>query len=170
MQQVSLSTAPSSRSEDIALPALTCYTLQMGVFSSAENAQKQSDTLKSQGAGGYVLQDGDRYRVLAAGYALELSLIHILQRLAFPNASCYDMHMRKISCFQILCMIGVGLVFLSGCSAPPLVTATPAPTIAVTPSPSPSPTPFPAEELSQTLEQLFQDAFSPALPEQHRCV
>ncbi len=90
-----------------------------------------------------------------------------LQRLAFPNASCYDMHMRKISCFQILCMIGVGLVFLSGCSAPPLVTATPAPTLAVTPSPSPSPTPFPAEELSQTLEQLFQDAFSPALPEQH---
>ena len=64
-------------------------------------------------------------------------------------------------------MIGVGLVFLSGCSAPPLVTATPAPTLAVTPSPSPSPTPFPAEALSQTLEQLFQDAFSPALPEQH---
>ena len=67
LQQVSLSTAPSSRSEDISLPALTCYTLQMGVFSSAENAQKQSDTLKSQGAGGYVLQDGDRYRVLGIG-------------------------------------------------------------------------------------------------------
>lgn len=75
------------------------------------------------------------------------------------------MHMRKISCFQILCLIGAGLVFLTGCSATPLVTATPAPTLAATPSPSP--TPFPAEALSQTLEQLFQDAFSPALPEQH---
>ena len=88
VQQVSLSTAPSSRSEDIALPALTCYTLQMGVFSSAENAQKQSDTLKSQGAGGYVLQDGDRYRVLAAGYALESEAKEVKDRLVSEGMDC----------------------------------------------------------------------------------
>ena len=88
VQQVSLSTAPSSRSEDIALPALRCYTLQMGVFSSAENAQKQSEALKSQGAGGYILQDGDRYRVLAAGYALESEAKEVKDRLVSEGMDC----------------------------------------------------------------------------------
>lgn len=75
--------------------------------------------------------------------------------------------MCKTSFFRFLCLVCAGLICLSGCSAAPLVSATPAPTLAATPSPSPSPTPFPAEELSQTLQALFLEAFPASLPEQY---
>lgn len=88
VQQVSLSTDKSSVSANIALPALDCYALQMGVFSSAENADKQAQTIKAQGAGGYVLRDGDRYRVLAAGYAVEAEAKEVKDRLVNEGMDC----------------------------------------------------------------------------------
>lgn len=88
VQQVSLSTAESSVSANIALPALDCYALQMGVFSSSENAAKQAEALQGQGAGGYVLQDGDRYRVLAAGYAQEAEAKEVKNRLVDEGMDC----------------------------------------------------------------------------------
>lgn len=88
VQQVSLSTDKSSVSTDISLPALDCYALQMGVFSSSENAAKQAQTLKAQGAGGYVLQDGDRYRVLAAGYSVEAEAKEVKDRLVGEGMDC----------------------------------------------------------------------------------
>ncbi len=88
VQQVSLSTAASSISADIDFPALSCYALQMGVFASEENAENQAAQLKNQGAGGYVLQDGDRYRVLAAGYALESEAKEVKDRLIGEGMDC----------------------------------------------------------------------------------
>lgn len=88
VQQVSLSTDKSSVSANIALPALDCYALQMGVFSSQENASRHAETIRSQGAGGYVLQDGDRYRVLAAGYAQEAEAKEVKNRLVKEGMDC----------------------------------------------------------------------------------
>ncbi|NCB31788.1 MAG: SPOR domain-containing protein, partial [Clostridia bacterium] len=88
VQQVSLSTDGSSVSANIALPALDCYALQMGVFSSQDNAEKQAQALQGQGAGGYVLQDGDRYRVLAAGYAQEAEAKEVKDRLVNEGMDC----------------------------------------------------------------------------------
>lgn len=88
VQQVSLSTAETSVSSNIALPALDCYALQMGVFSSPENAAKQAEALQGQGAGGYILQDGDRYRVLAAGYAQEAEAKEVKNRLVGEGMDC----------------------------------------------------------------------------------
>lgn len=87
-QVVSLSTDKSSVSANIALPALDCYALQMGVFSSMENAAKQAEAIKAQGAGGYILQDGDRYRVLAAGYAQQAEAKEVKDRLVKEGMDC----------------------------------------------------------------------------------
>ena len=45
-----------------------CYCLQTGVFSSYENALRQAQALKNKGAAGYIYEEGETYRVLAAGY------------------------------------------------------------------------------------------------------
>lgn len=88
VQQVSLSTDKSSVSANIALPALDCYALQVGVFSSQANATKQAQTVTAQGAGGYVLQDGNRYRVLAAGYGSESEAKEVKDRLIGEGMDC----------------------------------------------------------------------------------
>ncbi len=54
--------------KEITLAERTTYALQMGAYSRQENAQAQSNALKAIGAAGYVLQDGERYRVLASAY------------------------------------------------------------------------------------------------------
>ncbi len=66
--QVSLNDTKQAVEFDVTLPAMTCYALQMGVFSSAANAQAQALSLQGGGAGGYVMHDGERYRVLSAAY------------------------------------------------------------------------------------------------------
>lgn len=67
--QVSLNDTSQAVEMEVTLPSLTCYALQMGVYSSAANAQAQSLTLQGSGAGGYIMQDGDRYRVFSAGFS-----------------------------------------------------------------------------------------------------
>ncbi len=79
--------APTA-SEQIELPAMTCFALQMGVYSSAENANAQAASLQKQGAGGYVLEDGGRYRVLAAGYEQEESLRAVKEQLTAQGMDC----------------------------------------------------------------------------------
>lgn len=69
-------------SELLELPQLTCYALQMGVYSTESNAEKQAVALQEVGAGGYILQDGERYRVLAAAYASEEDLQKVRQQLS----------------------------------------------------------------------------------------
>ena len=68
-------------SELLELPAMTCYALQMGVYTTESNAEKQSVALQEVGAGGYIVQDGDRYRVLAAGYASQEELQQVRDQL-----------------------------------------------------------------------------------------
>ena len=66
--------AAQSASRLLELPQLRCYALQMGVYASETNAENQSVALQAAGAGGYILQEGDRYRVLAAAYTSEEDL------------------------------------------------------------------------------------------------
>ena len=73
-------------SAEMSLPALECYALQMGVYSSYENAASEAESLQARGAAGYIVEeasiDGARYRVLAAGYADEASARSVRESLA----------------------------------------------------------------------------------------
>lgn len=86
--EVNLSTEKNSVTAEVTLPAVTCYMLQMGVFSTDSNAQAQAALLKTMGGGGYVLQDGDRYRVLAAGYTTQESAQEVRDRLKAEGVDC----------------------------------------------------------------------------------
>ena len=54
--------------EDIKINALTLYGVQLGVFDKQDNAQMLANQLKPQGASGYVLLDGNQYRVIDSVY------------------------------------------------------------------------------------------------------
>ncbi len=77
--------AAAAESANAVLPALNCYMLQMGVFSSRENAEKEAGRLRALGAAGYILADGSsgqtRYRVMASGYDSEQSAKSVKDRL-----------------------------------------------------------------------------------------
>ena len=66
---------------EIQLPAMECFALQMGVYSNEANADAQATALQHRGAGGYVMEDGGRYRVLAAAYSAEESLKQVREQL-----------------------------------------------------------------------------------------
>lgn len=53
---------------EIRLDSRTYYTLQMGAFSSEQNAQKLAAELKGKAAAGYIYFDNGLYRVIAAAY------------------------------------------------------------------------------------------------------
>ncbi len=55
-------------SAEVEVPAIECFALQMGSYQSEVNADAQAREIRGRGAGGFVLKDGERYRVLAAGY------------------------------------------------------------------------------------------------------
>jgi hypothetical protein len=48
--------------------------------SSKTNADTQATALQQRGAGGYVMEDGGRYRVLAAAYTAEESLKQVREQ------------------------------------------------------------------------------------------
>lgn len=72
-------------SAQASFPSMRCVMLQMGVYSSLENAQKEASALQAKGAGGYILKDNstgtERYRVMAAGYATEEEARSVKERL-----------------------------------------------------------------------------------------
>ena len=74
-----------TQSAKAVLPAMRCYMLQMGVFSSRENASKEAERLKKLGAAGYIISDAStgetRYRVMASGYETEQSAKSVKDRL-----------------------------------------------------------------------------------------
>lgn len=84
---INLSTGESTAAEsaNAVLPALNCYMLQMGVYSSHENAQKEAERLRALGAAGYIFADSSsgetRYRVMASGYGSEQSAKSVKDRL-----------------------------------------------------------------------------------------
>lgn len=67
---------------EVSIPALECFALQMGVYSELGNAEKEAATLQQRGAGGYVMEDSGKYRVLAAAYAAQESLKQVREQLA----------------------------------------------------------------------------------------
>lgn len=80
----------------VVAPAYTLYALQIGSFESEENAIKQAQSLREVGAAGYVLKDGARYRVLAAGYNAKADCESVQTRLiaqgmdSLPVTLSYD--------------------------------------------------------------------------------
>ena len=66
---------------EVEVPAISCFALQMGVYSSQQNAQIQAADLQKRCAGGYVMEDAGRYRVLAAAYEDEQSLKQVREQL-----------------------------------------------------------------------------------------
>lgn len=64
------STSSGESSEEVRLEAFTSYALQMGAFSSEENAQVEADKLRTRGAAGYIYHQ-EHYRVFASIYQSE---------------------------------------------------------------------------------------------------
>lgn len=90
-------TAPPSPTADSALEpksinaaaqGLDMYLLQMGVFTSEENAESLVDSLISMGAAGYALNDGDVVRVIASGYNSKESANNVCARLIGQGYEC----------------------------------------------------------------------------------
>lgn len=85
---VSLTQGQSAITVELTLPAVYCCALQMGVYSDVANAEKQATSLQSAGAGGYILEDNGRYRVLAAGYATQAEAVEVKERLQGEGMDC----------------------------------------------------------------------------------
>lgn len=79
-------------SAQVSLPALDCFMLQMGVYTSKSNAEAQAEALQAQGAGGYILEDAStgeiRYRVMASGYDSAESAKSVKTRLIGEGIDC----------------------------------------------------------------------------------
>lgn len=52
----------------IEMPAVTIYAVQLGAFSDAGNAKGFADKIRAQQYAGYIIQDKNIYRVIAAAY------------------------------------------------------------------------------------------------------
>ncbi len=63
--------------EMITIDEIPFYILQMGAFTAAEAAGQHADEINRIGAGGNVFQDGSIYRVFAAAYTDEASLMKV---------------------------------------------------------------------------------------------
>lgn len=80
--------AESSEKQQIMLPGINCYAVQLGVFTSKENAETLASDMSDKGAGCYILKDGDRYRVLASGYASKEEAKSVCSSLKESNIDC----------------------------------------------------------------------------------
>ena len=76
----------------VSLPAMDVYMLQMGVYSSAENAAEQSAALKKRGAAGFVYDDNGSYRAIAAAYSDKASAESVQSRLENEGYECTVFH------------------------------------------------------------------------------
>lgn len=79
-------------SAQLTFPGVTSYMLQMGVFSSEENAKAEAAALQARGAAGYIVEDGSsgetRYRVMASGYEDYDSAESVKDRLVSEGTDC----------------------------------------------------------------------------------
>lgn len=81
LTQSSDTSGEKSVTGEVVVPEVECFALQMGVYSDESNANREADTLKQRGAGGYVMEDDGRYRVLAAVYNAKESLTAVREQL-----------------------------------------------------------------------------------------
>ncbi|MEG1560693.1 MAG: SPOR domain-containing protein [Clostridia bacterium] len=72
----------------VTLKAISCFSLQMGVYSSEDKASVAAGALRTQGAAGYVFLDNGKYRVLAAGYSDEANAKSVKSRLLEDGKDC----------------------------------------------------------------------------------
>lgn len=63
--------------ETVTIDETVFYILQMGTFLSADDAKEHAEQIKRLGAGGVVFEDGSVYRVFAAAYLDEASLMKV---------------------------------------------------------------------------------------------
>lgn len=66
---------------EVSISAMECFALQMGVYSDKSNAEREAEALQQRGAGGYVMEDNGKYRVLAAAYNVQESLKQVREQL-----------------------------------------------------------------------------------------
>lgn len=78
----------SNTTGEIELPGLECYLLQMGVFSTQDNANTLAREIQQKGGGGYVMQDAQKYRVFASGYSTEADARSVKAQLAKEGYEC----------------------------------------------------------------------------------
>ena len=88
-------------SAQLTFPGVTCYMLQMGVFTSLENANAEAVTLQARGAAGYIMEDASsgatRYRVIAAGYEDYDSAKSVKDRLVSEGTDCTIFTLESVS-------------------------------------------------------------------------
>ena len=75
-------------SEEITLDAMDFYMLQMGVFTSQENAASYAESLKKQGGAGDVYEQDGRFRVIAYAYSTQEDANTVKQRLVDSGYEC----------------------------------------------------------------------------------
>lgn len=75
-------TAGKRIEENIIADKLSLYTLQVGAFNDADNANNVANDIIARGGAGYVAYDGELYRVLIAGYTDRDDASDVKQNLA----------------------------------------------------------------------------------------
>lgn len=75
-------------SRDITFDAMDFYMLQMGVFTSEDNAASYAESLKKQGGAGYVYEQDGRFRVIAYAYSSQEDANTVKQRLVDSGYEC----------------------------------------------------------------------------------
>ena len=80
--EASASAGTESVSDQFSIEANTVYALQVGVFDEEANAEEMAQTLKDKGGAGYIIQDGDSYRVIISAYRTEAEAENVKTRLA----------------------------------------------------------------------------------------
>jgi hypothetical protein len=83
-----------SKVKQVVLPGIDSYMLQMGVYSTMENAKTEANELKTRGAGGYIIEDGDKFRVIASCYKDKESLKTVREQLTAEglDTASYELH------------------------------------------------------------------------------
>ncbi len=83
-----------SGTEEIKLNPITLYGVQLGVFNKEENARALADQMKPSGASGYILRDGDQFRVVDSVYYGQADAKAVRDQ--YKNGSVADASMLKV--------------------------------------------------------------------------
>lgn len=87
-QTASPQTTQNQSRQEVAWKELTLYCLQLGVFESEGNAKTLADSLKKQGAAGYMLNADGKVRVLLSAYTSEEDAKAVRDRLIAEEMDC----------------------------------------------------------------------------------
>ncbi len=87
-------TVSGSGTEEIKLNPITLYGVQLGVFNQEENARALADQMKPSGASGYILRDGDQFRVVDSVYYGQADAKTVRDQ--YKNSSATDASLLKV--------------------------------------------------------------------------